>query len=204
MPERCIDANSEGLLDDELVQCLSNQDGALEPEECQSGTSAPIDTITLRKDADIFSTTLKIALRVAQMNQQVSMRISDIADKLSAISIADIIGYTSGVVEKPAGSTTHNGAGESAYLFHTTGTSQYAQNNGHAKRNRDGGKDPDDGDDSDESDDDDRKNKKARYDDEGPSRRRLRCPFYLKDPKKYGVSQACSSGMGFEDMTRVR
>ncbi|KAF2114732.1 hypothetical protein BDV96DRAFT_84156 [Lophiotrema nucula] len=35
-------------------------------------------------------------------------------------------------------------------------------------------------------------------------RRRIRCPFYLNSPKIYGEYQACSSGMGFEDMARLR
>jgi hypothetical protein len=64
----------------------------------------------------------------------------------------------------------------------------------------------DDGNDPDESssdDEDDRDKKRKRPDNKAP-RKRIRCPFYLKNPAKYGAYQACSSGMGFEDMGRLR
>jgi hypothetical protein len=79
----------------------------------------------------------------------------------------------------------------------------------HQKRNRPSRKrqsPDDDGNDPDESssdDEDDRDKKRKRPDNKAP-RKRIRCLFYLKNPAKYGAYQACSSGMGFEDMGRLR
>jgi len=75
------------------------------------------------------------------------------------------------------------------------------------KRHREGGKDPGDedgGSDGDDEDDDRKRGKKLKSSDGNLPRRRLRCPFYLNDPRKYGIYQACSSGMGFEDMARLK
>lgn len=48
------------------------------------------------------------------------------------------------------------------------------------------------------------KRKKDNTTDDKGLRRRLRCPFYLRNPRKYSALQACSSGMGFEGMSRLR
>jgi hypothetical protein len=74
------------------------------------------------------------------------------------------------------------------------------RNNG-GKRARGGGRDPDDegGDASDEDDDDQPKKK-------GPSnktpQRRLKCPFYQRQPEKY--TRAACRGEGFADMAKLK
>ncbi|KAJ4299236.1 hypothetical protein N0V90_004480 [Kalmusia sp. IMI 367209] len=87
-----------------------------------------------------------------------------------------------------------------------TGSQSLKQNRGTKKRQLRRGKKPDGYGDSseDDSDDDAPKRKKCGPADAKEPRRRLRCPFYLHNPKKYGTMQACSSGMGFEDMSRLK
>lgn len=84
------------------------------------------------------------------------------------------------------------------------GKSNGADRANRGKRGRDGGKDPDDESGNSNSDDDRRKPKRGKIPANGKPERRLRCPFYLHDPEKYGSTHACSSGKGFSDLTRLR
>lgn len=71
------------------------------------------------------------------------------------------------------------------------------------KRSRDGGRDPGDrGDDSDDNDDDHPRKRNERS---GPNKglnRRLKCPFYQREPEKY--SKASCRGEGFADMAKLK
>ena len=56
------------------------------------------------------------------------------------------------------------------------------------------------------SDDDDDRRRKKRG--KGPIGREshlglLRCPFYIRDPERYAQIQACSSGKGFANISRL-
>jgi hypothetical protein len=57
--------------------------------------------------------------------------------------------------------------------------------------------------DGDESDDDTRKRRKLGHPDQAINGR-LRCPFYSNNPTKFEKEQACSSGLGFPDMVKLR
>ncbi|KAF2109567.1 hypothetical protein BDV96DRAFT_669759 [Lophiotrema nucula] len=99
------------------------------------------------------------------------------------------------------------------HIAEDTGTVPTASTSKSRKRQRQfrkgatgGGNDPDDsGDDhdGDGSDDDDRKGKDAGFFDRASSKR-LRCPFFMNDPERFGSIQACSSGLGFMDMPKLK
>jgi hypothetical protein len=75
------------------------------------------------------------------------------------------------------------------------------------KRTRDDDKNPGDGGESSSEDDDNddrRRRKKGKGNIDRVPHLGLRCPFYLRDPEKYAQIQACSSGRGFADMSRLR
>lgn len=95
------------------------------------------------------------------------------------------------------------GAGSSASssLSSSTSNSQTPQRR---KRLRGNGRDPGDGDgDGDDSDDDDRPKKKS---EKGSAdrlpQRRLKCPFYQRQPEKY--TKAACRGEGFADMAKLK
>ncbi|KAF2447128.1 hypothetical protein P171DRAFT_483180 [Karstenula rhodostoma CBS 690.94] len=93
------------------------------------------------------------------------------------------------------------GSGGANAIFSLQFPKDTARNNG-GKRARGGGHDPDGdgGDDSDEDDDNNRPKKK------GPShripQRRLKCPFYQRQPEKY--TKAACQGEGFADMGKLK
>ena len=74
------------------------------------------------------------------------------------------------------------------------------------KRTRDDDGDPGDDEENDSKGDDDDRRRKKRG--KGPIDREphlgLRCPFYVRDPERYAQIQACSSGKGFANMSRLR
>lgn len=71
------------------------------------------------------------------------------------------------------------------------------------KRMRGNGRDPGDGNDNDESDNDERPKKKndRNLSDRSPHRR-LKCPFYQREPDKY--TKAACRGQGFADMAKLK
>lgn len=70
------------------------------------------------------------------------------------------------------------------------------------KRTRESGRDPGDGD-GDDSDSDDRpKKKNERGSPDRPPHRRLKCPFYQREPEKY--TKAACRGQGFADMAKLK
>ena len=84
----------------------------------------------------------------------------------------------------------------------TSQSSNSSFNFGNVKRNRGtGGSDPGDDDTSDEEDDDDSRPKKKLAFDQEPQRR-LKCPFYQREPEKY--TKAACRGDGFTEMGKLK
>lgn len=136
--------------------------------------------------------------------------VSQVVDRFVFMAKQELLNHLRAVMERPQPYEAPTGSRQNQVT--STLTSSYSSSSnqndgGTSKRHREGGKDPGDGDggsDGDDEDDDRRRGKKPRSNDRNSPRKRLRCPFYLNNPIKYGTYQACSSGMGFEDMGRLR
>ncbi|OAG07067.1 uncharacterized protein CC84DRAFT_1258265 [Paraphaeosphaeria sporulosa] len=94
-----------------------------------------------------------------------------------------------------------NRASGDANAFESFQPSRSTTTNNGGKRARGGGRDPDDeGDDDSDQEDDNRPRKK------GPTQRipqrRLKCPFYLRQPEKY--TKAACRGEGFAEMGKLK
>ena len=136
--------------------------------------------------------------------------VSQVVDRFMFMAKQELLNHLQAVMERPqpyeAPTRSRQNRGTSTF---TSSYGSYGDQNGGRthKRHREGGKEPGDGDegsDEDDEDNDRKRGKKPKSSDGNLPRRRLRCPFYLNNPRKYGTYQACSSGMGFEDMARLK
>jgi hypothetical protein len=100
------------------------------------------------------------------------------------------------------GASTSGGTGSSASSSLASSSSRNSQTPQRSKRSRGDGRDPGDGD-GDNSDDEDRPKKKGGrgLGDRFPQRR-LKCPFYQRQPEKY--TKAACRGTGFADMAKLK
>lgn len=96
--------------------------------------------------------------------------------------------------------TSSRGSGGANAVFPSPSSQKTTRNNG-GKRARGGGRDPDDdgGDDSDEDDNNRPKKKDSAH---RAPQRRLKCPFYQRQPEKY--TKAACRGEGFTEMGKLK
>lgn len=130
-----------------------------------------------------------------------------VLDAYISKAVGDLVDFTTEPAADggdPAPSKSTPGS-DSAATPSSNGDASKKRRRGHGKEySKSNGLPRQDGDEPDSDDDEDSpKRNKGKVAKIRASGRRLRCPFYSNDPEKYGSNQACSSGLGFPDMSKL-
>lgn len=200
-----VNVSTDAVIENAGRPCIPMQSGkARNPSQTPDGKAS---TASLSQDTKHERRSLGRASNITRFEGQdiSAATLGTHKDSLKAPNISKLIQSLS--LQRTVAPGTSNSAQQNRNTESSRPTKETQQSHGNAPRKRCQGAEKDlndGGDDSGDDEDDPRKKKKPKVADDPMLRRRLRCPFYLWDPKKYGHLQACSSGMGFEDMSRLK
>jgi hypothetical protein len=173
--ENCCDSSTSAAEEeiDSFFETGEESDGA--SEKCEAGVKSALDTAMNVVKSLLLRELLDCALPQA----------TDTPEELGS-----------------SGSGSHTGSASSAASSSHSSRTSGSQTPQRRKRTRSNGRDPGD-EDGDDSEDDDRPKKKNEKG--SPDRlphRRLKCPFYQRQPEKY--KKAACRGEGFVDMAKLK
>ncbi|KAF1977876.1 hypothetical protein BU23DRAFT_596186 [Bimuria novae-zelandiae CBS 107.79] len=185
-----LDLSDESIGDEEDSQfplTRMEDEHAVRDVESEQGSPKPSDAIDeISCNGVIIETALRSAL-----------------DVVKGLILQKVLGSASlEATDTPGGSGPASGS-RSASSISKSRQGSGSRNNNNIKRARGGGgSDPGDEDDDlgEDEDDDDRSKKKSPFN--RIPQRRLKCPFYQRDPEKY-TENACS-GKGFTEMAKLK
>jgi hypothetical protein len=181
--------------------------GPVLPASCGSSSESAVDMAQEQKYTSSVSSEDESEEALEECEVHVEGALSSAMNVVKNLLLRELLDYTfpdaTDAVHRP-GASTSGGTGSSASSSLASSSGRDSQTPQRSKRSRGDGRDPGDGDgDGDNSDDEHRPKKKGGrgVGDQFPQRR-LKCPFYQRQPEKY--TKAACRGTGFADMAKLK